>query len=196
MKTYEPLLSALAELMKPLLEIAVHDLKKGKITALYNNLSRRKVGDPSPLHELKVKLEDFPDIFPPYFKQNWDGRTLKCTSITLRDAQGRPTELICLNFDAGFFEEGMRFFQAFMGAKSEGNPIEIHGSPCAEQIDSAVEQYLSDKKLSFRHLKREEKKALVLHLYSKGLFNFKNAPQLIAQKLSLSKASVYNYIRS
>ncbi len=47
-KPFEPIIEAIVELFHPFVEVAVHDLEKGKIVALYNNLSRRAVGEASP----------------------------------------------------------------------------------------------------------------------------------------------------
>ena len=101
-KQYEPLLKALVELFHPFAEAAVHDLEKGVVVAIYHNLSQRKVGDRSPLKELEVDVHDFPDYFAPYYKENWDGRPLKSTSITLRNKKGKAVGLICINVDTSF----------------------------------------------------------------------------------------------
>jgi predicted transcriptional regulator YheO len=196
LKHYEPLIQAVVEVFHPFVEAAVHDLEKGKIVAIYHNISQRKIGEKSPLHELKVNTKDFPDYFSPYYKQNWDGRDLKCTSITMRDSNGNPIGLICINIDASFFQEGHRLLEAFLKTKDEAeNPIEIYGSQCEEQAEEVLQNYLEEHNLSLHHLKRDQKKELVQLLYKKGIFNFKNAPPYIAKKLNTSRASVYNYIK-
>lgn len=195
-KQYEPLIKAVVEVFHPFAEAAVHDLEKGKIVALFHNISQRKVGESSPLHELKVKTKDFPDYFTPYYKQNWDGRALKCTSITIRNKKGVPIGLICLNIDASFFQEGHRLLQAFLKVRQEAeNPVEIFGSQCEEQAEGVIQKFLEEKHLSLSHLNREQKRKLVQELFRKGIFNFKNAAPFIAQKLNTSRASVYNYIK-
>ncbi len=195
-KQYEPLIQAVVELFHPFVEAAVHDLEQGKLVAIYHNISQRTIGEPSPLSELKVNIKDFPSYFTPYYKQNWDGRPLKCTSITMRNKQGRPIGLICLNIDTSFFQDGYRLLDAFLKIKGGAeNPIEIFGSQCEEQATGVIQQYLDEKHLSLGHLNRDQKKELVQQLYRKGIFNFKNAAPFIAQKLNTSRASVYNYIK-
>ena len=195
-KQYEPMIQAIVELFHPFLEAAVHDLEQGKVVAIYHNISQRKVGDPSPLKELKVDTKDFPPYFTPYYKQNWDGRPLKCTSITMRNKNGDPVGLICLNIDTSFFQDGYNLLEKFLKTKIEGeNPIEIFGSSCEDQAISVIQQYLDEKHLSLNHLNRDQKKDLVQELYRKGVFNFKNAAPFIAKKLNTSRASVYNYIK-
>ena len=196
-KRHEPFIKAVVELFSPFVEVAVHDLEEGKIVALYNVLSRRKVGDASPLQELRVPTKDFPDYFAPYYKQNWDGRSLKCTSITLRDEKGKPVGLICLNADVSFFEEGMNLFQRFLTIQKEAdNPVEMFGESFEKKASTLIRQYLDERQLTVSGMKREQKRELVQSLYTRGLFNYKNAAVFVAKKLRLSRASIYNHIKS
>ena len=189
-KSYQPFLEAIVELFHPFVEVAVHDLVKGKLVAIYNPISQRKVGEPSPLKELKVKIADFPPVFAPYYKQNWDGRSLKCSSITLRNAKGKPIGLICINVDVSHFQA----IETFLKIKAEAeNPIEIHGTQFEKQANQLIQKYLKANRLT--RLNREQKKKLVQELYRKGIFNFKNAIPFVSKKLTVSRASIYNYIR-
>jgi predicted transcriptional regulator YheO len=195
-KQYEPLLEALTKLFHPFVEAAVHDLSEGKIVALYHNLSQRKIGDPSPLKELKIETQDFPDYFEPYYKSNWDGRPLKCTSITLRDKKGKAVGLICINVDTSFFQDAHRLLETFLKTKVEAaNPIELFGAQCEDQAVAIIQQYLDEKHLALSSLNREQKREVVQQLYRKGIFNYKSAAPFIAKKLNISRASVYNYIK-
>lgn len=195
-KSYEPFIQAMVDLFSPFVEAAVHDLEKGEVVAIYHNISQRKVGDSSPLKELKVDIDQFPKYFPPYYKQNFDGRPLKCTSITLRDASGYPVGLICINVDVSFFQQGQELFQKFLSIQKEAqNPIEIFGGSFEEQVISMMGQYLEENHLQLLRLKREQKKELVQHLYKKGVFHFKHAAPFLAKQLHTSRASIYNYIK-
>ena len=128
-KQYEPLIKAIVELFFPFVEAAIHDLNEGKLVAIYHNISQREPGEASPLHELKVDTAHFPDYFAPYYKKNWDGRPLKCTSMTIRNKRGKPVGLICINVDASFAHETHRLLETFLKTKAEGeNPIDIFGS--------------------------------------------------------------------
>jgi predicted transcriptional regulator YheO len=195
-KQYEPLLQALVELFHPFAEAAVHDLEKGIVVAIYHNLSQRKVGDPSPLKELKVDVRDFPDYFAPYYKENWDGRPLKCTSITLRNKKGKAVGLICINVDTSFMQDAHRLLEVFLKTKNEAkNPIEIFGAQCEDQATAFIQNYLDEQKLSLKFLTHKQKKEVVQQLFRKGIFNYKSAAPFLAKKLNISRASVYNYIK-
>ncbi|EFB42292.1 MULTISPECIES: helix-turn-helix transcriptional regulator [Parachlamydia] len=195
-KIYDPLIKALVELFHPYVEVAIHDLDQGKVVAIYHNFSQRKIGAPSPLQELKVNTQEFPDYFSAYYKKNWDGRLLKCTSITIRNAKGKAVGLICFNVDVSHAQETHERLAAFLQIKADAkNPIDAFGSQCEDQAIFFIQQYLEEKKLSQNHLNREQKCELVQHLYHKGIFNFKNAAPFLAQYLSISRASIYNYIK-
>ncbi len=195
-KHYIPLLEAIVELFTPLVEVAVHDLKKGELVALYHNLSQRKVGDPSPLKLFGIETKDFPDRFPPYIKENWDGRILKCTTVTIRDSKKRPTHLICINVDISFATQAEKILSAFLTTKREAeNPIETYTVKSDEQMSELVDQYLNNEKLALSQLGRKEKKKLVWYLYEKGAFNLKNAANFVSNKLNLSRATIYNYLK-
>lgn len=192
---YHPFISAIVDLFDPFVEAAVHDLEEGRIIALYNAFSRRRVGEKSPIKELKVKIEEFPDYFPPYTKRNWDGRELKCTSITLRDPIGRPIGLICFNVDTSVFRETQRLLDAFLKIKpGAANPVEACGRGCEEQVHALIEHFAKQQQLALSALDRKQKKSLIEFLYQKGAFNYKNAVPLVAKTLHLSRASIYNYI--
>jgi predicted transcriptional regulator YheO len=145
---------------------------------------------------LNINIKDFPDYFPPYYKKNWDGRSLKCTTVTLRDSKEKPIGVICFNVDVSFAQETNKLLDLFLKPKLKGeNPIELHGSGCEEQVSLFIEQYLNDHKISLKHISKNQKQDLVQFLYQKGLFDFKNAAPFVAQELNISRATVYNYIK-
>jgi len=192
---YEPLLKALVELFHPFVEIAIHDLEKGEIVALFHNISQRKIGDPSPLKELGIPVEDFPPYFSPYYKRNFDGRSLKCSSITIRK-NGKAVALICINVDVSAFQEGHRLIETFLSTKQDAkHPIDMHGGNLEEKTSRIIEEYLQGKHWVLKYLNRQQKKELVQTLFKRGVFNFKNAVPFVAKYLNMSRASVYNYIR-
>lgn len=195
-KAYLPLIEGITTLFNPLVEVAIHDLKQGKIVAIFNNLSKRKVGDTSPLHELKIDSQNFPDIFPPYYKTNWDGSPLKCTSITLRNEKREAIGLICINVDTRLLADAHQLISTFLKIEpTADNPVELFCSKWEKQINEFIDIFLIEKSLTLNGLNREQKQELVVFLYKKGTFNFKNAPSYIAKKLKISRATIYNHIK-
>lgn len=191
-----PIVEGVVALFDPFVEAAVHDLQTGKIAALYNNISKRKIGDPSPLQELHMPVEKFPDVFEPYYKTNWDGRKLKCNSITIRDEKGKPIALICFNFDTTVFQDIELNLKTLLDVKKAAdNPIELFTDDWQEKIDTFITAYVSQNKLLLHSLTKEQKQKLIQELVRHGVFNYKNAANYIAGQLRISRASVYNYMK-
>jgi predicted transcriptional regulator YheO len=195
LKAYEPIVEAVVKLFFPYVEGAIHDLVTGKILVLKNNISKRKVGDPSPLHELKVPVDKFPDFFEPYYKDNWDGRKLKCTSITIRGEKNEPIGLICLNMDTTVFTLiGKQMENLLKVTTGALNPIEQFTSDWQTEVDNFIEKFVIEKNIGKNSFTREDKKRIVQQMYNRGLFNFKNAVSYIAKTLNISRATLYNYL--
>ncbi len=193
---YVPMILGITALFAPFLEVAVHDLTVGKITAIYNNMTNRAVGDVSSVTQLHIPVEKFPDVFEPYYETNWDGRKIKCVTVTVRDDKQKPVALICLNFDIAVFHDMQVNLKTFLEVgEHTTNPVELYGGDWQEKIDTQIEEYLSMHKLILGKLTREQKKNLVEELSKRGVFFLKNAAPYIAQKIGISRATVYNYLR-
>lgn len=196
LKKHLSFVQGIVDLFYPFVEGSVHDLKSGTLEAIFNNISKRQVGEPTPLKELNVNIDQLLPYFPPYYKFNWDGRKLKCISITIRNDQNVPIGLICFNFDVSIFQDLDSKLSVLLQLKGEAeNPIELFGENWQAQIHSQIDQYLSEKKLVLHRLTRKEKKELIQFLYRKGIFNYKNAAPFVAELLGISRASLYNYLK-
>lgn len=192
-----PLVEGITKLFYPYAEGAVHDLQEGKIVALYNNISKRKVGDPSAVTELGIPIKDFPDVFDPYYKTNWDGRPLKCTSVTIRDDAGIPIGLICINLDTSVFEDLHAQLEKLLSLpnKKGVNPVDQFGTNWRHQVTDFIDMYVRAHNVAPSALSSEQKMALVCDMYDHALFNYRDAAAYIAKQLSVSKTTIYNYLK-
>ena len=193
LKQYFPIAQAMAALLHPFGEVVIHDVKRGRIAAIFNNLSKRKAGDDSLLEEMGNPAE-YPDVFPLYFKTNWDGRKMKSATATLRDAKGTPIGLFCVNIDLSKWEEMGEFVQKWMGEVDQ-QPKALFKDDWKEKINHFVSSYLKQKAIALNSLTKENKRALVLALHREGAFKAKNAAHYIADVLGISRATIYNYLR-
>ena len=192
-----PLVEGITKLFYPHVEGAIHDLKQGKIVALYNNISKRKVGDRSAVTELGVAIKDFPDVFDPYYKTNWDGRKLKCTSVTVRDDSGYPIGLICLNFDTSVLEGLTIQLEKFLALpnKNGANPVELFSNNWQQQVSDFIDTYAQAHDTAVNAMSTTQKAALVCEMYDHALFNYRDAAAYVAKQLHVSRTTVYNYLK-
>ena len=191
-----PLLRGISQLFSPWVEIVVHDLEQGTIAAILCPMTGRRVGDPSPLKELNISSDAFPDIFEPYFKNIGDGMPFKCTSVTLRNAAGKPIGLICINVSTGPLQEARQALDQFLTTSGDReSPVEGPLSDSEAPIGTMIEAQLRERGWSAHRLDRDQKRELVLYLHHKGIFHFKYAVPVVSEKLNLSRASIYNYLK-
>ena len=190
---YKPIAETISLLLFPHAEVVLHDLKTGCIGAIFNNLSKRSVGDESLLDEMN-QLSDTQNVFPPYFKTNWDGRKMKSVTAVLRNLGGKPIGLFCVNLDISKFED-MHYFILDLIKPTTEMPDFLFKNDWREKINIYVSSYLKTHALRLESLDRTEKKKLLLALYKEGAFGTKNAASYIAEVLQISRATVYNYLK-
>lgn len=188
LESYFSIAEAITLLFHPYAEVVIHDLKSGKIAAIFNNFSKRKVGDESLLEEFSA----IANVFPPYLKTNWDGKKIKSITATLKDAQGKPIALFCINVDLSKFDDVKFFLDSWL--KTEEQPDTLFKSDWREKINTYVANYLAKENISLSALSKEKKKKLIYLLKSEGAFEAKNAAAYIARVLNISRATIYNYL--
>lgn len=186
---------AISILLYPHAEVVIHDLQTKTIAAIYNNLSKRAVGDESLLEEMN-DLSTLPDIFPLYMQTNWDGKNMRSMTTTLRDRKGKPIGLFCVNLDLSHLEMINNFLQEWLQVPViQDKPEVLFKDDWRDKINTFVSRYLKEKKSILKALSKEEKQELVHALYREGAFRAKNAASYIADVLEISRATIYNYLR-
>lgn len=193
-----PILESITKLFHPYVEVVLHDLESGTIAAIYNDLSRRRVGERSHIAKfVGDHAEAFPDIFEPYYKTNWDGRKFKCVSTTIRNDKGKPIVVVCINFDASVFEGANKHLEQLLSVAKEEpqNPIEQFTEDWRARINECITNYLKENYISLDALSKTQKRQAVHRLYEHGLFSYRNAATYIGEQLRISRATVYNYLK-
>lgn len=68
--------------------------------------------------------------------------------------------------------------------------------PWKESIDQIIAQYHSENKINIQATTAKQKRELISRLQSRGLFDFKESSAYVASKLQISRATVYNYLKT
>lgn len=192
---YAGIAQAISALFYPHVEVVLHDLSTGSIAGIYNNLSKRKIGEES-LLETADNLATIPDVFPPYSKVNWDGKKMKSVTTTLRNSEGTPIGFFCINLDLSKWEEMHRFILGWLqGMDGKEKPEALFKNDWKEKIHVFVSDYLQKESLSLKTITKEQKQTLVRILHREGAFEAKNAASYAADILGISRATIYNYLR-
>ena len=190
---YIPICNAIVSLLKPLVEIVIHDLKTDKIIYIVGDLSKRNVGDPSLLdidiNNIEHEVEQV--IYP---KLNFDGRLIKSISIPLKENE-QIKALLCINCDISVFSQMQTLSQALLPNIEIKKPDMLFKNDWQERLHLAIHNSLEEKKWNFESLLPKQKKILVHELFIAGAFTEKNAADYIAKILDMGRATLFKYLK-
>jgi predicted transcriptional regulator YheO len=187
---------AIVQLFQPHCEVVIHDLKANTIAGIFNSFSKREIGDESLLEE-NLELTSEVSVIGPYPRVNWDGRKLKSITAVLRDSRNTPIGLMCINFDLSFFESIKGFISGFLEQNGLQDPPKmLFQNDWREKINRYIEEFLKHRGQTLPTLTKKGHLALVRQLHQDGAFEGKNAANYIGQILGISRATVYNYLKS
>jgi D-arginine utilization repressor len=191
-----PIAEGIAKLLHPFGEVVIHDLETDRIQAIFNPISRREVGDDSYLD--RIDFDESKLVIGPYEKINWDGRKLKSISILIRNGRNVAEGFICVNLDISSFENFHGILGQFLGNNSSLTVEEqkLFKDDLYEQINSFVQTYCLQHQVAISALSREDKRNIISLLEAKGAFNGRNAVTYVSRILAVSRATVYNYLKS
>ncbi len=190
---YIPICNAIVLLLKPLVEIVIHDLQTDKIIFITGELSKRKIGDPSLLetdiNDIEKELDKI--IYP---KLNFDGRLVKSISIPLKENE-QIKSLLCINCDISVFSQMQKLSQILLPNFEAEKPNMLFKNDWQERLHLAIHNSLKEKNWSFETLVPKQKKILVHELFIAGAFAEKNAADYIAKILDMGRATLFKYLK-
>lgn len=191
---YQGFCDAIAALFFPYAEAVIHDLDTQSVVYIANNFSKRALGDASALDNIEFDTNE--NVLGPFEKINWDGRAIRGISIVLREDNGQPIGVICLNLNVAVFEQARDALDLFVkGAKLLPQPDKLFKDDWQERINTFLHHWLQKNQLALSTLTREHKRELVRALYDEGAFNGKSSANYIANVLDMGRATVFKHLK-
>ena len=184
---------AIVALFHPFAEVAVHDIRRDRIVALWNPISERSVGDASLLDELPDYTEDA-RVIGPYPKVLADGRAITSVSVVLHNAKGARRGLLCINFDRSPLDGMIELLEKFASPIEERRP-ELFDRDWREQIALLVDTECRARQLRRDRLTREQRLELVKLMDERGLFATRNAAAHAARAIGVSRTTIYALLK-
>lgn len=192
---YHTIADAITLLFAPYAEVALHDLASQKLVYISNNRSQRELGEDSNLSELQD--DRGLQVIGPYLKRNWDGSQLRSISAVLRDDNGDPIGLMCINLDITVLESAKAALEVFLGGNAlQPQPDVLFQDDWQERINTFIHQWLQQRQQTLSSLNGAGRRAMVEALYHQGAFKGKNAAGYVAKILGIGRATVYNYLKN
>ena len=203
LESYKNLSSGLSEYLGEGYEIVLHsleDLEHSVIHIINGHYTGRKVGYPitnialSMLNKIVDNKNSNEHIS--YFTKTSTGKPLKSSTIAIKGSKNKVIGLLCINFylDTPYYNIVNSLFS---GTEVIRNEIEENFSG---SIDDMVTKSIGEAKETINEDSTissiNRNKSIIQHLYDAGLFSFKDAVEITAGKLGISRSTVYMHIRN
>ncbi|MBK0033377.1 transcriptional regulator [Erwinia sp. S43] len=200
LRSYEAVVDGLAMLIGSHCEIVLHsleDLKCSAVRIANGEHTGRKIG--SPITDLALRmLHDMTDadsnVSKAYFTRAKSGVLMKSVTIAIRNGNQRVIGLLCINMnlDVPFSQ----IMATFMPPETPDVASSVNFASSVEDLvmqtlEFTIEEVSADRNVSNNAKNRQ----IVLNLYEKGIFDIKDAINQVADRLNISKHTVYLYIR-
>ena len=198
LETYIPIANLIAQTFGKNCEVVLHDLSIPQNSVVYtvnNHVTGRQVGQPFE-HLIKDVLlsKNFEnDCTANYRTTTVAGKKIKSSTALLRDAKGEVIGALCVNYDLSPLNDMKILLDEFMDTQQE--KIEATVEPfdnVIEIVEDLINKMIGNS--SVTTLKRKDKIELIQFMDKKGVFLIKGAIEKVAEKLNISKVTVYSYL--
>ena len=195
LEAFIPLCDSIGKLFYPNVEVVLHDLKNEKLLYITNPFSKRKIGD-----KLINDIKDFDtitkDIIGPYTKTAADGQKLKTISTIIRDVNKKPIGMVCINFKVEVFTKAYESLKILLNLEEiEEKPNTLFSQDWKEHTQNLIATYLEKNTLSIETLKIKDEKELIMYLNTEGVFSIRNVVTYLCEMLSISRATIYKWLK-
>lgn len=182
-------------------EVVLHSfesLDKSIFHIVNGRITGRDVG--APLTDLGMKLftescDSNKDVTECYYSKTVDGKLLRSITLLIRNSDGKPIGMMCINFNmTAPFVDVLHLF-----CTKEQPEMDKPPETFVNSIEELIEITLKEARVavnSDNNIPNNAKnKAVVCELVKKGIFDIRGAIDIVALKLSVSRYTIYNYIR-
>lgn len=201
METADAILDALKDLVPGLAatfgrscEVVLHDYRLGdrSVVAVAGDVTGRHVGGATSEIGLRM-LAQGNDARPEvnYVTRTESGRTVKSSTLPLRDADGHVFGALCVNLDVTALRQVGDLLSDLAGLA----PATIPATTFTDDFDDVVDAVVRAEELALAKpvgtLSRRERLRLLKTLDERGVFTVRGAAPRIAARLGISRASLY-----
>jgi D-arginine utilization repressor len=190
---WSPVCRAVALLLGPYAEVVLHNAEQDRVLAIWNPMTTRRAGDPSLLGELDQLEPSADDVYGPYEKLLADGRRLSSVSAVLRDPDGRPSAVLCVNLDRTPLEQAAAVLAGF-AAPTAPRPQALFEQDWPDRVHQIIGSFVRSRGRPVERLGREDRLAVLAALDQAGVFAVRRAVPVVAGALRTSRSTVYSLL--
>ena len=189
-------------------EVVLHDLTTPQNSVVYaanNGVTGRAVGQSFNHLITHVLLSETfsDDVCANYFFKTPDGRLIRSSTALIKE-DDKVVGALCVNLPtAGDIAQWKRLSELLRGAPEEAvgtlpkeaekrPPVGSDSRKIMEIANDLIDEIIGQQDAS--RMQREDKIKLVQFMYEKGIFLIKGTIDVVAEKLNVSKVTIYSYL--
>jgi predicted transcriptional regulator YheO len=210
---FRALVEPIARALPSSTEVVLHDLSlvPHSIVAIHGSVTGRAVGDPPTDVLLRQVSQGFDDYNLDYESTLPDGRRMRSSTMLIRDIDGHPAAALCIHTDLSSWLAVDQLVSQMIRGSGAGQAEGAAGSAAAsaatpttagevfprdvdELAAHLIHEAISDSDVPVASMKKKHKLAVVEELQARGVFLLRDAVEMVAEALSVSKFTIYNYL--
>jgi predicted transcriptional regulator YheO len=185
-----------SETMGEWCEVVIHDLRDldNSVVHISGNVTGRKVGDHVPVAGLANIRAGRTEPLVNYTAYTDDGKTLRSTTIHVHDESGKPIATFCMNLNV----TPLLLFSRFLSTLPAGQEESGAGESFSQDLGQVVEAMIAEcghkvgKPVSL--MSKSDRVQVVKLLEERGVFQLKKSVPLVAERLGVTRKTIYNYL--
>jgi predicted transcriptional regulator YheO len=204
-------------------EVVLHDLSRlpNSIVAVYGDVTGRRPGDPATDLLLKKAASGSFENSIGYETRLPDGRRLKSSTMIVRDVSGTPVLAFCINSDISVWQSVSVIARQMLGEDTVEDPAPARGTTRSQDAERSTEDSrdtageaisevfvrdVDELAAALLHQARQEvgvpvelmhkrhKLEVVRVLKARGFFMLRDAVEMVASALQVTRFTIYNYL--
>jgi predicted transcriptional regulator YheO len=205
LNSIKPIVDGIAAFVGENCEVVLHSFESLECSVIHianGHITGRGLG--SPITDLGMKIlqeavdtsgaGESRDRTDCYYSKTTDGKTLRSITIMIRNPSGKPIGMICINLNMDAPLRSLIDILAVPQAESPENP-ENFATNLDELIKTTLRETIAAINGHSDIPNHEKNKIIVYELNKKGMFDIRGAIDIVARELSVSRYTIYNYIR-
>lgn len=197
LRRYVPIVDMIAKTFGKNCEVVLHDLSKPLSSVVYaanNHVTGRQIGQTFD-HLIKEVLlsKDFANDYKANYLIDTPQKKIKSSTVLLRSREDKVIGALCINYDVTRLLQFRDILSDFIIAGKETVTEGIVPfDHVVEIVDDLIDKIIGTVDVSL--LKRRDKIELIRFMEQKGVFLIKGSVEKVADKLNISKVTVYSYL--
>jgi D-arginine utilization repressor len=181
-------------------EVAVHDLQKMELNYVANGyITDRKAGCPleDGVTRSIEKLSDGDGHLVGYESRTTKGKKLRSSHMLFRDDNGECAAMLCINQDTTSINDVIQHLTNLIriNVQEDGEENLREDEDYIQRMTQEVILRTAEMMNPMELTTKEGKMELLRRLKVKGVFDVKDAVPFICNVISVSQATLYNYLR-